>query len=236
MLSSRAADRDRIRLLAAAGVRVARGRGTPVERALCWAAVAFAATSAVVLGWRNPAIWWQWSLVVLALDFLSGVVHWLFDNRIEPGRGRLGRIAVNFLDHHVDPTRTAEVGFAATSWRVALYVSLPLVAVAWLLPAGAWQAWIFWVGALSLVVAQAHKEAHRRRPAVWVRALQRLHLALPPAAHRHHHRDHGRAYCVFTGWCNPLLDRCGFWRGIERLLERAPGGSSDTRDHVNART
>ena len=78
---------------------------------------------------------------------------------------------------------------------------------------------MFWLGALSLVVAQTHKEAHRYRPAAVVQWLQRWHISLPPTAHRRHHRDHAQAYCVFTGWWNPLLDRTGFWRRLERLLD-----------------
>lgn len=239
-----AADRERIRLLAARGVVVAQGRGAAAEIAVCWAAAMAAGVSLVGLGWHNASIWWLCPVVVVALDFLSGLVHWLFDTRVAPGEGLLGRIAVNFLDHHVHPTRTAEVGFAATSWRVALYVSLPLLAAAWLLPAGAVQAWGCWLGALSLVVAQTHKAAHMRRPPGLVRALQWLHLALPAHAHRLHHRDHGRAYCVFTGWCNPLLDRTGFWRVLdsaiarigERMAEQGSRRGSNREGKISART
>jgi ubiquitin-conjugating enzyme E2 variant len=176
-----------------------------------------AAASLVWLGSRNAAIWWVLPLALLAVDFLSGLVHWLFDTRVAPGNGFLGRIAVNFLDHHVHPTRTVEVGFAATSWRVALYLSLPLLLTALLMPVGTGQAWTFWIAVLGLVVAQCHKEAHKRRPSAPARLLQRLGLAVRPADHRRHHRNHEQAYCVFTGWCNPLLDRTGFWRGLERL-------------------
>ncbi|MFU8816222.1 MAG: fatty acid desaturase CarF family protein [Pseudomonadales bacterium] len=214
---SAAADRERIRRLTSGGAPVAEGRGAPAELAACWAAVVVAVAALCWLGWRNPAIWWVLPLALLVLDFLSGLVHWLFDTRIPAGDGLLGRIAVNFLDHHVNPTRTAEVGFAATSWRVAVYVSLPLLGLALLLPAGAGQAWLYWMGALSLLVAQAHKVAHKRQPGRLARVLQRLHLSLSPRSHRQHHRDHGRAYCVFTGWCNPLLDRSGFWRWLERI-------------------
>lgn len=210
------ADHERLRLLAARGIAVATGRGTPLQRAISWSALVLAGTLLPWLGARNPTIFWILPLVMVTVDFLSGLVHWLFDTRIPPGPGLLGRAAVNFLDHHVQPARTAEVGFAATAWRVALCVSLPLLLVALWLPVGAAQAWAYWLGALSLVVAQAHKQAHRRRPGRLARILQRLHLSLPPVAHRAHHRDHRRAYCVFTGWCNPLLDRVDFWRCLAR--------------------
>lgn len=219
MTASLAADRERIRALTARGVAVAEGRGAPLERAVTWLVVALAVVAGAWLGARNAAVWWTLPLVLVTLDFLSGVVHWLFDTHIPPGEGPLGRIAINFLDHHVHPTRTCKVGFAATCWRVALYVSLPLLAVALWLPNGSAQAWAYWLGALSLVVAQAHKASHQRRAGALARTLQRLRLALPPRAHQRHHRDHSRAYCVFTGWCNPVLDRLDFWRRLDGAIE-----------------
>jgi hypothetical protein len=229
--TTHAADRERIRLLAARGVAVAVGRGTPFQLAVSWSALGAAVALLPWLGARNPAIFWVLPVVLVAMDFLSGVVHWLFDTRIPPGEGTLGRAAVNFLDHHVQPARTAEVGFAASAWRVALGVSLPLLLTALWLPAGVPQAVAYWLGALALVVAQAHKQAHRRRPGRLVRVLQQLRLALPPGAHREHHRDHGRAYCVFTGWCNPLLDGAGFWRWLERRCGGSP--AAPTRSPIS---
>ena len=60
-----------------------------------------------------------------------------------------------------------------------------------------------------------------------VRALQRLHLALPPEAHaRHHSGAHDRAYCIATGWANAPLDRLRVFLRLERRLgrERVSGG------------
>lgn len=209
---------ERLRDLAGQGVEVATGPGRPAQRASTGLVLIASGAAGIWLAARNPAIWWVLPLALVAVDFLSGLVHWFFDIRVAVGTGRLGAIAVNFLDHHLHPARTAEVGFAATSWRVALYATLPLISAALLMPSGALQAWTFWLGALSLVVAQAHKEAHRRHPSAVARRLQRWRLALHPDQHRLHHRDHGRAYCVFTGWCNPLLDRIGFWHGLERIF------------------
>jgi ubiquitin-conjugating enzyme E2 variant len=219
-----ASQRAQVQSLAALGVRPASGRGKPGHIAVTLIALLSVPLVLVWLAPANPLLWGVLPLAVLLVDFLSGLVHWLFDNRIRPGTGLVGRIAVNFLDHHVHPRRSADVGFAATTWRVALYVSLPLLAAALLVTPGGWaQAWLFWLGALSLVVAQTHKEAHKRQPAAMVRWLQRWHLSLSPGAHRRHHRHHEQAYCVFTGWWNPLLDRIGFWRALERVVDFRPG-------------
>jgi ubiquitin-conjugating enzyme E2 variant len=34
----------------------------------------------------------------------------------------------------------------------------------------------------------------------------------------HHCGDKNTDYCVVTPFANPLLDRIGFWRGLERVL------------------
>lgn len=232
-MESRLDQQATLERLSAEGVAVAQGYGTWWQRTLTWGAVLACIAVLARLAPANPAVWWVLPLALLLADFLSGVVHWLFDTRIQPGPGLLGRAAINFLDHHVHPGRSAATGFAATSWRVALFVTAPLLAATLAVPAGAGQAWLLWLAVLSLVIAQAHKEAHKPRPVALVRWLQRWHLCLPPDAHRRHHRDHRRDYCVFTGWCNPLLDRFGFWDRLDRECQagavRARAGAPTRR-------
>lgn len=217
-MESRSDQQEMLERLSAAGVSVAAGSGSVWQRALTWGALIACGAVLVRVAPANPAVWWVLPLAMVLADFLSGVVHWWFDTRVRPGPGLLGRVAINFLDHHVHPGRSAATGFAATSWRVAVFVTAPLLVCAVAAPPGAGQAWLLWLAVLSLVIAQTHKEAHKRRPAALVRWLQRWHLCLPPEAHRRHHRNHRLAYCVFTGWWNPLLDRMGFWERLDRRL------------------
>jgi ubiquitin-conjugating enzyme E2 variant len=76
---------------------------------------------------------------------------------------------------------------------------------------------IFWV----MMTNQIHKWSHldeERIPAT-VRALQRLHLVLPPAHHRRHHTaPFDTYYCITTGWLNWPLARLGFFRHLERAV------------------
>ena len=52
------------------------------------------------------------------------------------------------------------------------------------------------------------------RPVAW---LQGAGLILTPARHaRHHTASHAGAYCVTTGWLNPLLDRLQAFAAAER--------------------
>jgi hypothetical protein len=57
-----------------------------------------------------------------------------------------------------------------------------------------------------------------------VRVLQKAGFLITPKEHaRHHSGGHDDHYCVVTGWMNPLLDRTGFWRGLERLVHAVTG-------------
>ena len=71
---------------------------------------------------------------------------------------------------------------------------------------------------------QLHRWAHMEAPARPVRWLQRSGLVLSPRRHARHHRaPRTSAYCISTGWLNPLLDRSGCWRALERAVARASG-------------
>jgi ubiquitin-conjugating enzyme E2 variant len=80
------------------------------------------------------------------------------------------------------------------------------------------------VGAWGLPTSQIHKWAHDPRPPRLARWLQRAGLILSPARHSRHHRfPFAGHYCITTGWCNPLLERLGFWKALERLVARLTG-------------
>ena len=64
-----------------------------------------------------------------------------------------------------------------------------------------------------------HQWAHADRVPRWVAALQRRGLILSPEHHARHHRGaHDRAYCVTTGWLNPLLDAVAFFARLEAAV------------------
>ena len=51
--------------------------------------------------------------------------------------------------------------------------------------------------------------------------LQRAGLILSPEHHAiHHAAPHDRHYCITVGWMNPMLDKLGFFRGLEAVVAR----------------
>jgi len=52
-----------------------------------------------------------------------------------------------------------------------------------------------------------------------VRLLQRTRLVLAPTHHQvHHTKPFNMHYCITNGWLNPLLNKIGFFRGMEAGL------------------
>jgi ubiquitin-conjugating enzyme E2 variant len=157
-------------------------------------------------------------VVVLAVDFVSGLVHWAEDTFFTEDTPLLGRWIVrpNLL-HHADGRAFTGNSWLESSWDLALAAWLLLLACA---AAGCltWHAWLF--AALGANANQFHKWSHmapRDVPAP-VRWLRRLRVLQPPAHHAHHHRgERNTSYCVVTCLLDPLLDRLRFWRGLEAL-------------------
>jgi len=170
----------------------------------------------------------------LVADLVSGTVHWVADRFFDPGTPILGpALIVPFREHHADPLAMTRHDFFEISGNNGL-ATIPLAGALLLMPVptswwGQAIAAVLACFGLSVVVAnQIHCWAHRTQAPRAIRLLQRIGLVLSPARHAIHHRDtHDRAYCVTSGWLNPLLDRTRFFARLEeRIASRraAPHG------------
>lgn len=157
--------------------------------------------------------------VLVLVDLVSGLVHWAEDIFWSESTPIVGRWIVqpNIL-HHRKGTAFVSKSWLASSWDLLLVGTLILLA-AWALDRLTWHVWVFTL--LGANANQFHKWNHmppHRVPDV-VRALQFVGLLQSPAHHANHHRGAKNThYCVITPYLNPLLDRLGFWRCLERLL------------------
>jgi len=73
---------------------------------------------------------------------------------------------------------------------------------------------------------EAHKWAHRTRAENgWlISFLQDWKLIQGRAHHgRHHGGTRNTTFCAITVWVDPLLDRVGIWRGLERVIAACTG-------------
>lgn len=161
----------------------------------------------------------------LLADLVAGTVHWMADRCFDPSTPVLGPLLIEpFRAHHDDPTSISRHDFFEVSGNNAL-VSLPLAAALLALPVphdvASTLLFVLGFSFSAAVVATNlfHGWAHAASPPAAARWLQRHGLILTPTRHARHHRgEHDRAYCVTSGWLNPLLDRLGLFSRVEALI------------------
>jgi plasmanylethanolamine desaturase len=166
----------------------------------------------------------------LVADFVSGLVHWSADTWGDQTWPIVGPTLIrSFREHHVDEKAITRHDFVETNGATAL-VALPvMLAVFFLMPrdGSTWtpleyQGTMFWLSLSFFVFMtnQIHKWAHLDQPPLVARTLQRMKVILPVAHHHVHHTGQYTAhYCITTGWLNPILDRVGFFRASEKLIQ-----------------
>jgi len=161
----------------------------------------------------------------LLADGIAGTVHWIADRYFDPRTPLLGPMLIEpFREHHEDALSITRHDFFEVSGNNALVVC-PVLAALLLAPEPAGPIGHFAVAtalfaSLSLFATNLfHSWAHAPRPPRIARRLQRWGLILRPQAHaRHHRHGHDRAYCVTSGWLNPVLDRLRLFERAEQLL------------------
>ena len=163
----------------------------------------------------------------LLADFVAGAVHWIADRHFDPETLGIGPMLIEpFRAHHDDPLSITRHDFFEVLGNNALVAIPAAVALAWA-PAprgilGHFGVALALSGLLAAVLTNLfHAWAHARRPPRVARWLQARGLVLTPARHARHHRGaHDRAYCVTSGWLNPLLDRTRFFARIDAFIAR----------------
>jgi TMEM189-like protein len=158
-------------------------------------------------------------LTWLVTDFISGFVHWLEDSYGHPHMPLVGRyITKPDLRHHYRPRQ-----FVTNSWLSSAQMLLVLCSAALFVAfaLGRLSPMVYFGAVLGMNANQIHKWCHRtpRENGALIVALQRMRLVQTPQQHHQHHLgSKDAAYCVLTGFLNPVLDRCQFWRALERMV------------------
>lgn len=180
--------------------------------------------------------WSAFAAGYVAADLFSGLVHWFFDTWLSARTPVLGALFVRpFREHHVDPLSITRHDFVEVNGSNCLATCPVLLAALALDPATPLgQALVLFLVALCVGIFatnQFHRWAHLPAPPRWLRLAQATGLILGREHHaRHHAAPYDSHYCITTGWLNPLLDRIGFFRGLEALISRATGARPRAED------
>jgi len=175
---------------------------------------------------------------ILFADFASGVAHWGADTWGHLSTPFIGPTFIrSFREHHVSPTTMCNHDIIETNADNCMLIlpTLYLMATKDLMlnspdavnPSSGDMFWTsMWImTAVGVALTnQIHKWAHSAHLPQYVQTLQKYHIILPKKVHSVHHKPaFDGYYCITTGWLNPVLDGCGFWKKIENVVHKVTG-------------
>ena len=165
-------------------------------------------------------------------DLLTGFVHWFCDRFFDETTPIIGPgLIAPFREHHRDPLLMTRRGFLELTGSSFRALAPLLWAYLWLgssLPVFI-DAFVFALASGAVATNLLHRWAHDPAPPQIARLLHASGLVLTPERHaRHHAPPYAAAYCVTSGWLNPICERLRIWTRAEAALVAL--GAPVTRD------
>ena len=167
-------------------------------------------------------------LAWLFADFASGLVHWLADTWGKVTWPIIGNVFIrSFQEHHIDPQSITRHDFIETN-GTTFFVGIPFLIICTFFVDGNvndFQKYIISIFILTNLwtasTNQIHKWAHQSERPGFVTYLQNKKIILHPIQHEIHHTgsfDHH--YCITNGVLNPLLEKIGFFKFLEKAITK----------------
>ncbi|CAA0813960.1 Fatty acid desaturase 4- chloroplastic [Striga hermonthica] len=189
------------------------------------AAVLFSVAKSIHYGSTKASIFAAFVGYILA-DLGSGIYHWAIDNYGSPNTPIFGSQIEGFQGHHQQPWAITKKQVAVNLYLTAASVSVAVIPINILSTNPPLLMFVGVFGASEIFSQQFHAWAHtprRKLPAV-VKALQDAGILLAPSQHAAHHRPpYNNNYCIVSGIWNRILDRTGFFLGLELVFDWAFG-------------
>ena len=169
-------------------------------------------------------------------DIGSGVYHWAMDNYGDKDTPVFGTQIEAFQGHHELPWTITYRQVCNNIYKICqatapfclaglVGVNNPYVLI--------WMATAICFINLS---QELHKWSHQGRDqtARWINALQDFNIIVSRKGHLAHHKPpFDGNYCIVSGHCNPIADRLGLFRGLEKVVLALTG--NEARCNTNER-
>ncbi len=158
--------------------------------------------------------------IILLVDFITGLVHWLEDSYWSSETPILGKWIIEpNLAHHRNGQDFLKKSWFASSWDLLL-IGIAIIAVSYYFDYLTWEVIAF--SAIIINANQIHKWAHitryENKPKI-IGILQQLYILQRTDHHgKHHRKPNDSHFCTVTNLLNPILDGINFWRGLEFIL------------------
>ncbi|MCI4380737.1 hypothetical protein PGIGA_G00243370 [Pangasianodon gigas] len=183
----------------------------------------------------------EWISVILcftlmAFNFFYLLAHFHLGHvwHILLGIGECRAFIRPFREHHIDPTAITRHDFIETNGDNCMLTIIPLANMAYnfhtLTPVEIyhifpWYCYLYSLAIFVTLTNQIHKWSHTYFGLPrWVTFLQDCHIILPRKHHRVHHvAPHETYFCITTGWLNYPLEKIGFWRNLEDIIQSLTG-------------
>ena len=163
-------------------------------------------------------------LVIIAADFVAGLVHWWEDAYIREKTPLIGKlVGTNNMVHHYYPRYFTKFGWWTSSWDLVVLGSI-LLLIAWYFKFLSWPLVAFVI--LASNANQIHKFSHRTKSENGriINFLQKYKIILTPKHHAVHHTNPKNIYyCPITNMLNPILNFVDFWTKLEWVVFKVFG-------------
>jgi ubiquitin-conjugating enzyme E2 variant len=162
---------------------------------------------------------------LVGAELFSGIFHWATDNYGSIDTPIVGPACAAFQGHHLQPWSITHRSTTNNVHKIARAAGpLALLSGSCLKPFLGIAICILFFG--QVCAQEAHRWSHVPAPFQprLIRFLQSSGLMLSSEEHARHHRSpYAEHYCILFGFLNPLLDRSGIFRVMERLVFRFNG-------------
>lgn len=152
-------------------------------------------------------------------DFISGVIHWFFDNYVSMENKTWGSLAKPFQEHHILPKKITTHSIFKVCNSSSIIGSFILL-INLFIKNPSINLFLITSSFLLTITNYIHKLSHIYPIPFYLKILQNLRIILPwEEHHKHHIKPFNKCYCITNGICNKFLDKYGFWFHLEKILE-----------------